>query len=82
MESFKKILVVQKNEMESFKQILVVQKNEMESFKDRKNKNQVVQKNIKTKKAEDNYFNYECKTIYSSIFTNDVCFVLMTVAGI
>ena len=35
--------------MESFKQILVVQKNEMESFKDRKNKNQVVQKNIKTK---------------------------------
>ena len=41
----------------------------MESFKDRKNKNQVVQKNIKTKKAKDNYFNYECNTIYSSIYT-------------
>ena len=34
--------------MESFKKILVVQNNEMESFKDRKNRNQVVQKNIKT----------------------------------
>ena len=41
--------------MESIKKILVVQKNEMESFKDRKNKNQVVQKNIKTKNKRRQY---------------------------